>query len=156
MKSVRSIDFGAGLFLILGFVAMGYLATQTTDLRELGSGDTYQVTARFSNVGDLPERAPVKLAGVVVGKVTGVQLDMDTFEAVVQMQIGGDYAQIPDDSAAVISTTGLLGQKFISLQPGGSPDYLQEGSELFITQSAMMIEDLIGKYLVSPDKEQKP
>lgn len=154
MKSIRSLDFGTGIFLILGLLALGFLATQTTDLREYRDRPSYSVTARFSNIGDLPERAPVKLAGVVVGEVKSVRLDQQTFEAVVSMSIDRRYDEIPDDSAAVISTAGLLGQKFISLNAGGSPDSLTEGSEIFITQSAMMIEELVGKYLVSSEDEE--
>ncbi|MDO1529062.1 outer membrane lipid asymmetry maintenance protein MlaD [Fulvimonas sp. R45] len=112
-------------------------------------GGTYQVKARFSNVGTLSVGAPVKMAGVAIGQVASVQADPTKLDALVTLAIDKKYDQIPDDSAAAVFTSGLIGSQYVAIQPGGSPDMLKDGDELILTQSAMQLEDLIGKFLVN-------
>lgn len=147
MNPRRSYAAGTGLFILLGFAALAYLATQTTSLVNFQSGPTYDVSAEFTNIGGLKDRAPVKLAGVRVGTVKSIVLDQKSMDAKVTMAIADRYDQIPEDSYAKIMTSGLLGDQFISLSPGGSPTNLKNGSVLDNTQSALQLEDLIGKFL---------
>lgn len=147
--SRSSYAIGAGLFIVLGFAALAYLATQTTSLANYRQGDTYDVSATFSNIGQLKDRAPVKLAGVRIGSVASITLDPASLRAKVVLAINARYNQLPDDSAAAIFTSGLLGDQYVGIQPGGSPDMLKNGDQLILTQSAMSIEDLIGKFLVN-------
>ena len=112
-------------------------------------GGTYQVTARFSNVGTLSAGAPVKMAGVPIGQVVSVQAEPAKLDALVTLAIDNRYSQIPDDSSAAVFTSGLIGSQYVAIQPGGSPDMLKNGDEMILTQSAMQLEDLIGKFLVN-------
>ncbi len=114
--------------------------------REIGK-DTYRISARFTNVADLRVKAPVKIGGVTVGMVESIVLDPVMFEAVVNMNIATRFNEIPSDTGASVLTSGVLGDRYISLEPGGAPDMLVEGDELFITQSALILEQVIGKYL---------
>lgn len=149
MQQTRSVELGTGLFALLGFAALFFLVTQTTGSNQLGGSDTFSVTARFENVGSLKDRAPVAMSGVTIGRVTSVEFDPSTLEALVTFVIDSKYNQIPEDSDAGILTAGLLGSQYIALQAGGSEFYLEEGSEIQFTQSAIVIENLISKYLFS-------
>ncbi len=149
MNPRRSYVAGTGLFILLGFVALAYLATQTTSLVNYQGGPNYQVTAEFLNVGGLKDRAPVKLAGVRVGTVSSIVLDQRSMEAKVSMTISKRYNEIPEDSFAKIMTSGLLGDQFVSISPGGSREVLKNNSQIINTQSALQLEDLIGKFLTS-------
>lgn len=144
-----SYAIGAGLFILLGFAALGYLATQTTSVANFTQGDTYAVKASFTNIGQLKLRAPVKIAGVRIGSVEAIKLEPERLDAMVTLAIDKRYEQIPEDTAAAIFTSGLLGDQYVGLQPGGSPEMLQDGDQLILTQSAMQLEDLIGKFLVN-------
>ena len=119
-------------------------------------GGTYAVTARFTNVGALSVGAPVKMAGVAIGSVQAVQADPVKLDAKVTLAIDKRYSTIPDDSAAAVFTSGLIGSQYVAIQPGGSPDMLKNGDELVLTQSAMQLEDLIGKFLVNGSSSDKP
>lgn len=112
-------------------------------------GGTYEVTAHFSNVGTLSVGAPVKMAGVPIGQVAAVVAEPTKLDAMVTLAIDNRYNQIPDDSAAAVFTSGLIGSQYVAIQPGGSPDTLKNGDEMILTQSAMQLEDLIGKFLVN-------
>lgn len=147
MQQTRSVELGTGLFVILGFAALFFLATQTTGSETFSGAETYEVQARFQNVGNLKTRAPVSMSGVTIGRVRSVELDPEQLNAVVTFAIDNRYDEIPDDSDASILTAGLLGSQFIGLQAGGSDTYLAEGSEIQFTQSAVVIENLISKYL---------
>ena len=144
MNPRRSYVAGTGLFILLGFAALAYLATQTTSLVNYQGGPTYRVTAEFLNVGGLKDRAPVKLAGVRVGMVSSIVLDQRSMEAQVSMLINKRYNEIPEDSFAKIMTSGLLGDQFVSISPGGSRKVLKNNSQIVNTQSALQLEDLIG------------
>lgn len=147
MQQTRTMELGTGLFVLLGMGALFFLTTQTTGGNDFSANETFEVTARFDDVGSLKARAPVSMSGVTIGRVTGIEFDGQALEAVVTFVIDGRYDQIPDDSDASVLTAGLLGSQYIGLQPGGSESYLEEGSEILFTQSAVVLEELIGKYL---------
>ena len=151
MQQTRSIEMGTGLFVLLGMAALFFLTTQTTGSNSLSGSDTFEVTARFDNVGSLKNRAPVRMSGVTIGRVTSVRFDPDTLVAEVKLEIESQYDRIPEDSDAGILTSGLLGSQYVGLQAGGSDLSLQEGSEIEFTQSAIVIENLISKYLFKED-----
>ena len=148
MHQSRTVELGTGLFVLLGLSALLFLTTQTSDLGSYLSTAGYSVTARFDNVGGLAVRAPVTMAGVTIGRVEGIEFDSLQFQAIVTLRIGPSYDQLPEDSDASILTSGLLGGQYIGLNPGGSPDVLHEGSEIELTQSAIILEDLVGRYLL--------
>lgn len=152
----RSFQIGSGLFIVLGFAALAYLATQTTSVANYREGASYVLKARFGNVGQLKLRAPIKVAGVRIGSVRSIVLDATTLEAVVELAIDTRYRELPDDSAAAIFTSGLLGDQYVGVQPGGSPVAFKDGDEFILTQSSMQLEDLIGKFLVSGDSSKGP
>lgn len=151
MRANYKVELTSGVFLLLGIAAMLWLATEATDYGMQVGDDTYQVNARFSNVAELKIRAPVKIGGVTVGLVEKVSLDPVTFEAVVEMQIDRQFSDIPSDTSASILTSGMLGDRYIGLEPGGSMDALTDGDQIFITQSAVVLETLVSKYLFNSD-----
>ena len=153
MQQTRSVELGTGLFVLLGLGALFFLTTQTTGSTTFSASDAYTVTARFENVGSLTNRAPVSMSGVTIGRVTSVQFDPERLDAVVTFKIDSRFDKIPDDSDASILTSGLLGSQYIGLQPGGSDFYLEDGSEIQFTQSAIVLENLIGKYLFNRDAD---
>jgi phospholipid/cholesterol/gamma-HCH transport system substrate-binding protein len=153
MQQTRSVEVGTGLFVLLGLAALFFLTTQTTGTDNFSSDETFEVSARFDNVGSLKGRAPVAMSGVTIGRVTSVEFDPAELNAIVKFEIDGKYDQIPDDSDASILTAGLLGSQYIGLQVGGSEFYLEEGSEIQFTQSAIVIENLISKYLFNNNSD---
>ena len=156
MRANYKVEFASGVFLLLGIAALIWMATRATDYgQELGK-ETYTISARFTNIGDLRDRAPVKIGGVTVGMVESVELDPVTFEAIVHMKVSSRFNEIPSDTGASVFTSGVLGDRYIGLEPGGAPDMLTNGDELFITQSALVLEQIIGKYLFNAgsDKEE--
>ncbi len=155
MNPRRSFAAGTGLFILLGFAALAFLATQTTTLANSWQGASYTVKARFTNIGQLKVRAPVKLAGVRIGSVQSIQLEPQRLDALVTLAIDKRYNQIPMDSSASVFTSGLLGDQYIAIRPGGSPEMLRNGDEFLITQSAVQLEDLIGKFLVNGSPSKK-
>jgi len=147
MQQTRTVEVGTGLFVLLGLAAIFFLTTQTTGSNDFSGSDVYSVTAQFENVGSLKDRAPVSMAGVTIGRVTNIRFVPETLNAEVTFVIDSRFDKIPDDSDASILTAGLLGSQYIGLQPGGSDLYLEEGSEIQFTQSAIVIENLVSKYL---------
>ena len=147
MRANYRVELASGIFLLLGIAALVWLATRATDYGQEIGKDTYTISARFANVGDLRDRAPVKIGGVTVGMVESVLLDPVTFEAVVRMSVASRFDEIPSDTGASVLTSGVLGDRYIGLEPGGAPDMLQEGDGIFITQSALVLGQVIGKYL---------
>jgi phospholipid/cholesterol/gamma-HCH transport system substrate-binding protein len=154
MRQNRAVELGTGMFMLLGIGALFFLTTQTTGRNDFSNTDVYTVQARFENVGSLKTRAPVAMSGVTIGRVTGIEFDGEALEAVVTMVIDNRYAQIPDDSDASILTAGLLGSQYIGLQAGGSADYLADGGEISFTQSAIVLENLIGRFLVKGSSDE--
>ncbi len=153
MESSRPRELGTGLFVFLGFAALLFLATQTTDLDEYAGDEGYRVTARFEDVAGLKVRSQVTMSGVNIGRVESIKFDNDRLDAVVTLRINSQFNRIPDDSDASILTAGLLGSKYVGIGAGGADTYLAEGSELQITQSAVILEQLIGKFLFSKAEE---
>ena len=149
MRQNRAVEVGTGLFVLLGIGALFFLTTQTTGRNDFSTTDTYVVEARFENVRSLKKRAPVAMSGVTIGRVTNIEFDGASLEAVVTLVIESRFALIPDDSDASILTAGLLGSQYIGLQAGGSEIYLEDGSEILFTQNAIVLENLIGKFLVN-------
>lgn len=152
MRANYKVELSSGIFLLMGIAALLWLATEATDYGMQVGDETYKVTARFTNVADLKNRAPVKIGGVTVGLVERITLDPVEFDAVVEMKIDSRYADIPNDSGASILTSGVLGDRYIGLDPGGALEALTDGDEIFITQSAVVLETLISKYLFNTDK----
>ncbi len=150
MRKSHALNLGTGAFVLLGFAALFFLTTQTTSHGiTLGGKPSYIVTAKFDNIGDLKGGAPVSMAGVEIGRVAHIGLDTNEYKAVVQMSIDSRYNQIPTDSDASIYTQGLLGGKFIGLTPGGSETYLKNHGHIDFTQSALVLENLIGQFLAN-------
>jgi len=150
MRNSRSLSIGTGLFIVLGFAALVFLTTQTTNRGIVfGSKPHYDVTAKFDNIGDLRVGAPVSMAGVEIGRVVGISFDSKDYKAVVVMRIGAQYNQIPSDSDASIYTQGLLGGKFVGLTAGGSETYLKNNDQIDFTQSALVLENLIGQLVAN-------
>ncbi len=144
----KSIETLVGVFVLLGMLGLVFLAMKAANLGSVGGGDTYAVQARFDNIGGLKPRAPVRTAGVVVGRVKSISLDPKTFQGVVTLEIEKGY-QFPKDTAAKILTAGLLGDQYIGLEPGGDDANLAAGETLAQTQSAVVLENLIGQFLTS-------
>jgi len=151
----RTIEIGVGLFVACGLAALFVLAMQVSNLASLGvDDDSYTVTAAFENIGGLKVRSPVTVSGVRVGRVDAIDYDQSSFEAIVTLRINSDYDAFPLDTSASIFTAGLLGEQYISLDPGGSMENLVEGARIPLTQSALVMEQIIGQFLYSmADKE---
>jgi phospholipid/cholesterol/gamma-HCH transport system substrate-binding protein len=155
MKQSKALELVVGLFIAAGLGALLVLAMQVSNLSKLNSGDGYRVTARFTNIGGLKVRSPVSVGGVRVGRVADIDYDSERYEAVVTMQIEGKYDQFPDDTSASIYTAGLLGEQYVSLEPGGGLEYLRDGSTIDITQSALVLEQMVSKFLFDKAAEAK-
>ncbi|MGB5587928.1 MAG: outer membrane lipid asymmetry maintenance protein MlaD [Gammaproteobacteria bacterium] len=153
MRQTRAVEFGTGLFVFMGIVALFFLTTRVTNFDSYEGDKGYTLVARFDNVGTLKERSPVSMSGVTIGRVTEVQFDGDELEAVVRMRINSDFSKIPDDSDASILTQGILGGQYVGLEPGGSEDFFQDSDEIQFTQSALVLEQLISKYLFSQGED---
>ncbi len=148
----KSIETMVGLFVLLGILAIAFLALKAANLASFRAGSTYTVTAKFDNIGGLKVRAPVKSAGVTVGRVTGIALDAKSYQGTVTMELE-EGVQFPDDTSAKILTSGLLGDQYIGLEPGGSDKYLKAGAQIKMTQSAVVLENLISQFLYSKAAE---
>jgi phospholipid/cholesterol/gamma-HCH transport system substrate-binding protein len=146
-------DFWVGLFVLLGIIALVFLALRAGNLSSFSFAPTYQVTARFDNVGSLKVRAPVKSSGVVVGRVAGIAFDNKRYQAEVTLELQKQY-QFDDETSAAILTAGLLGEQYVGLTPGGGDKMLAQGGRIKYTQSAVVLEDLISKFLYSSASKQ--
>jgi phospholipid/cholesterol/gamma-HCH transport system substrate-binding protein len=156
MGHSRLIEIGVGLFVAAGMAALFMLAMQVSNLSNNISGDTYAITAAFENIGGLKVRSPVTVSGVRVGRVDAIDYDTRAYEAVVTLSIDSRYNSFPEDTSASIFTSGLLGEQYIALEPGGSETNLAEGDRLQLTQSALVIEQLVGQFLYNQaDKQQE-
>jgi phospholipid/cholesterol/gamma-HCH transport system substrate-binding protein len=142
----RTTEILVGLFVMLGLAALVFVSLKAANLTSFSNGATYPLTARFDNIGGLKARAPVRSAGVVVGRITGISLDPKSYQGVVTMDIQRDY-QFPKDTSAKILTAGLLGDQYVGLEPGGEVDNLAAGATIKQTQSAVVLENLIGQFL---------
>jgi phospholipid/cholesterol/gamma-HCH transport system substrate-binding protein len=148
----KTIDLWVGLFVVLGAAALLFLALKAGNMSSLSFDKTYSVVARFDNIGGLKPRAPIKSAGVVVGRVDEIRFDDKVFQAQVTMNLQSTY-QFPKDSSAKILTSGLLGEQYIGLEPGGDTAFLATGDRIKMTQSAIVLESLISQFLFSKAAE---
>jgi phospholipid/cholesterol/gamma-HCH transport system substrate-binding protein len=147
--SSRTTEIWVGVFVALGMAALFMLAMQVSNLTSITRSDGYLITAGFENIGGLKVRAPVTVSGVRVGRVESISYDFDTFEAVVHLRIDSEHNGFPEDTAASIYTSGLLGEQYVALEPGGSLTNLVDGDRLQLTQSALVMEQVIGQFLYS-------
>ena len=149
-----TLDLWVGMFVVAGIGALVVLAMKVGNLSTYNVSDTYQLQAYFSNIGGLKPKASIKSAGVLVGRVTEINLDTERYEAKVVMSIDKRY-QFPRDTFANILTSGLLGEQYIGLDPGGDAVMLKAGEVIKKTQSAVVLEDLIGKFLYNKAEGSK-
>ena len=147
MSQRKSYAVGTGMFIVLGFAALVYLATQTSSIANSHQGSSYTVDAQFANIGALKERAPVKVAGVRIGQVQSISLEPGKDVADVSLSIDKKYAQIPADSVATIYTSGLLGDQYVGIQFGNAKNYLADGGHVGLTKSTQPLEEMLGKFL---------
>ena len=153
MTQSRNLEFMVGIFVAAGIVALFFLAWQVSNLGTVHTGDSYRVKARFDNIGGLKVKSPVTMAGVEVGRVLDIYYDAEDFRAVAVLGIYSQYDRIPDDTFAKILTAGLLGEQYIGLDTGGSEDLLKEGSEIAVSQSALVLEEVIGQFIYGKAQE---
>ena len=142
------LDLWVGFFVTIGIVAVLFLALKVGNLSSAHMSETYELQAKFDNIGGLKVRGPVKSAGVVVGRITDIRFDAATYEAVVKMTIDGRY-RFPKDTFASIYTAGLLGEQFVGFDVGGEEKMLQPGDTIAKTQSAVVLEKLISQFMFS-------
>ena len=145
--NTRKAEISVGLFLIIGMAALAMLALKVSNISETGSSETYQLTAKFDNIGSLKVRSPIRMGGVLIGRVSNIHLDSEYLSPVVTLSIFTSYNNLPTETSASILTAGLLGEQYLSLSPGGDEDFLINGDEIEDTQSALVIEELIGQFL---------
>lgn len=150
----KSVDFWVGLFVLIGAAALVFLALKAGNLSSFSTGAQYRVVAEFDNIGGLKVRAPVKSAGVVVGRVASIDLDPVTFRAMVALDMNGSFA-FPEDTSARILTSGLLGEQYVGFEPGGALENLESGSKITRTQSAVVLENLISQFLFNQASQSK-
>jgi phospholipid/cholesterol/gamma-HCH transport system substrate-binding protein len=155
MQHSSTQDTLVGLFVAAGIAGLFFLALQVSNLSSFTEQNGYTITARFENSGGLKVKSPVSAAGVKIGQVSGISFDPKTYESVVKMRINSQYNSIPDDTTASIFTAGLLGEQYVSLEPGGSSEYLKEDGKIEITQSAIILEKAIGQFLFKSAEEKK-
>ena len=144
----KTLEFIVGLFVLLGLAALAVLAIQVGSAT-FGNTESYDLTAKFENIGGLNVRAPVSIGGVRIGRVTAIELDTELYSARVTRTIEATYSELPIDTSAAILTSGLLGDQFVGLLPGGDFEYLADGDEIELTQSTIQLENLIGRFMFS-------
>ena len=147
-----TIDLWVGVFVAIGFAALGFLAMKVGNLASFSTSEVYRVEAKFANIGGLKVRAPIKSAGVVVGRVADVTFDNESYEAVVIMNVE-DRFKFPRDTSAKILTSGLLGEQYVGLEAGGDTVMLKSGDRMRLTQSAVVLENLISQFMFSKAQE---
>ena len=151
----RTVEILVGLFVAAGFAALFVLAMQISNLASYRSDNgTYEITARFDNIGGLKIRSPVAAAGVRIGRVVNIEYDSNGYVALVTLSIDSQFDKFSIDTAASILTSGLLGEQYVGLEPGAEMEYLKQGSEIDITQSALVLEQIIGQFLYSKASEE--
>jgi phospholipid/cholesterol/gamma-HCH transport system substrate-binding protein len=149
------LDLWVGLFVVAGIAALLFLALKVGSMSAVNTSNSYEVVARFDNIGGLKPRAPVKSAGVVVGRVADIRFDNESFEAAVTLRLDKRYA-FPKDTSAGIMTSGLLGEQYIGLEAGGDSQILKDKDRISITQSAVVLENLIGQFIYGKAQEGAP
>ena len=140
------LDLWVGIFVVAGMAALVILAFKVGNMSSMGGGETYEISANFDNIGGMKPRAPIKSAGVVVGRVTSIEFNNERFTAKVKMAVEKNY-KFPKDTTASILTSGLLGEQYIGLEGGGDDQLLKAGDSIRLTQSAVVLEKLISQFL---------
>jgi len=148
----RPIEIMVGLFFVLGVAAVFLLTFRVAGLDTGGPEEGYAVTADFNNIGGLKTGSAVTLSGVRIGRVTSIRIDDTTFSARVTMKIHAEYDNLPEDSGASILTSGLLGEQYVGINPGGALESLEDGDRLPLTQDALVLENLVGRVIESMTK----
>lgn len=148
MNRQAKFEIGVGVLVLMTIIALFFIAMKVSNFTALQERPTYQVSALFENIGGLKKRAPVKLSGVVIGRISDISIDATTYKARVLMEIDQAYNNLPLDTSAAILTSGLLGDQYIGVTPGAEEDFLKQGDRLEFTQSALVLEELIGQFLV--------
>ena len=151
----RKIEILVGFFIAAAIAAFFMLAMSVSNMSSYGGGEQYTINARFDNVGGLKVRSPVSAGGVRIGRVTDIQYNSDTYEAIVSMAIDTQYDKFPLDTAASILTSGLLGEQFVGFEPGAEEEYLKAGDTIDLTQSALVLEQVIGQFLYSKADDEE-
>lgn len=154
MMQNKSVEILVGVFVALGVGALFVLAMQVSNLSNLGGDDGYEIKAGFDNIGGLKVRSPVTVAGVRVGRVAAIDYSLDTYQAEVILRIDPRFDAFPLDTSASIFTSGLLGEQYIALDPGGDEQSLRQGDRITLTQSALVLEQMIGKFLFNQAEGQ--
>jgi len=147
------VEIAVGFFVACGMAALFVLAMKVSNIASIGGEDGYEITARFDNIGGLKVRSPVRIGGVLIGRVGRISYDEKTYQAVVTLKIDSQYQRLPEDSSASIFTAGLLGEQYVSLEPGGAEAYLKNGDSIKLTQSSLVMEQLIGRLLFQKASE---
>ncbi|MCK5728047.1 MAG: outer membrane lipid asymmetry maintenance protein MlaD [Methylococcales bacterium] len=140
-------DTLVGLFVAIGIGALFFMAMKISNISGISDHESYTISAAFENSGGLKVKSPVVVGGVRVGRVVAISLDQKKFQSIVKMKIDAQYNQFPEDTSASIFTAGLLGEQYVSLEPGGMDDLLSDNSIIEITQSALVLEEIIGQFL---------
>lgn len=148
MVNKRWLEIVVGLFVAVGLAALVMLAMKVSNLATVSRESGYDLIARFDNVGGLKVRSPVTLAGVRVGQIAAIDIDKVTYQAVVTINVSNRY-ELPLDTHAAVLTSGLLGEQYVGLEPGGDEAYLQPGDEIKMTQSALVLEQVLGQFIYS-------
>lgn len=149
-----TLDLWVGIFVVAGLGALLFLALKVGNMSGFDSGKSYTVTAEFENIGGLKPRAPIKSAGVVVGRVSDIRFDNSSYEAVVSLKLDERY-KFPKDTSAAIMTSGLLGEQYVALEAGGEDKLLANGDRMKLTQGAVVLENLIGQFLYNQSNSSK-
>jgi phospholipid/cholesterol/gamma-HCH transport system substrate-binding protein len=149
-----TIDLWVGAFVAAGFAALLFLSLKVANLASFSTAPTYQIQAKFANIGGLKVRAPVKSAGVVVGRIADIRFDNESYEAIVTMNLEQPYT-FPRDTTAKVLTSGILGEQYVGLEAGGDGVMLKNGDRLRLTQSAVVLENLISQFLFNKAAEGK-
>ncbi len=147
MINARIVEIMVGIFVAIGIASLFMLAMKASNLGTYNVRDGYTLVADFDNIGGLKVQSPVSASGVRIGRVTGIEYDQDTYEARVRFVVDSRYNRLPTDTSASIFTSGLLGEQYISLDPGGAEEYLRDGDTIRLTQSALVLERLVGQFL---------
>ena len=155
MMSRRLVEICVGLFVVAGAIALFMLAMKASNLTNVSTADSYQVSARFSNIGGLNIKSPVKASGVLVGRVSDISYDEGSHEALVTLSIEKQFDRFPSDTSASIYTAGLLGEQYVGLHPGAEEDMLKDGSTVMFTDSAVVLEQMISQFMYKKMADDK-
>ena len=155
MSRKTIVEIWVGLFTLIAIAGLAMVAFNVSNFQGVQEKKTYQIHALFGNVGGLKVRAPVKISGVVIGRVTGIEVDIESYQAKVTMDINSQFNELSLDTSGSILTSGMLGDQYIGLDTGADEEYLIQGDYLDIVQSALVLEELIGKFLTSLSEEKK-